>query len=231
MAKCPPEPSEGLGQKEGFHSLKMKLKTHEAAKFEIDTNKFEIVLKAGFDVKALSKLEHYDSAFNVSVVESAVFIQVEEQELRYSIAVKETGWYKLNIFAAKKDDDNKSVPGVFTYLFHVTQVRYAVAPYPHQFADWRDGCHLYEPLSVDGSLDLDKVKFKVKIPGARKVAVKAGEVWTHLENDGGDKWKGDVRLREQFDSPDNVKISLNANMGGPDANSYATLLQYSTKPE
>lgn len=229
MSKRPDKISEGLGEKEGFSKLKMKLVNHKSAEFETDNNKFEIELTAGEDVKVLTKLVHYDSEGQEKEVERAVFMHVDDKELTFHVAVRETGWYKLNIFAAPISQSGDSLPGVFTYLFHVTRIKEQAPPYPRQFADWKQGCHLYEPLTIDKSANLEKVKFKVKVPGAKKVAVKAGEEWTRLEEDGG-KWKGVVRLREHFEKKENVLISLNANMGGPDGNSYATLLQFSTQP-
>lgn len=64
---------------------------------------------------------------------------------------------------------------------------------------------------------------QVLVPGAKRVAVKAGDEWTHLKDQGGNLWEGDVSLQQYRNK--NVTVNLNA-CTGDDETQFATLLQY-----
>ncbi len=68
----------------------------------------------------------------------------------------------------------------------------AVFPFPKQYAQWKEGCFMYEPGVIPttrgphaAQAQLDKlpqqVNFRVSIPKAEAVAVVADQNWTHLE--------------------------------------------------
>lgn len=111
------------------------------------------------------------------------------------------------------------------------------APFPKQFAPWRDGCYLYEPL--DGRLvrppSGTKLQVALEVPRASKVAVIAGEEWTQLQQLSAAEavaeplrataWLGAVSLDKAFDKRvDKVSVVANFDAAKP---SYRTLLQYS----
>ena len=72
-------------------------------------------------------------------------------------------------------------------------------------------------------LGLMSCPLQVSVPGAKRVAVKAGDEWTHLADKGGNVWQGDVSLQQYRNK--NVTVNLNA-CTGDDETQFATLLQY-----
>ncbi|KAL8571551.1 hypothetical protein ACOMHN_055670 [Nucella lapillus] len=220
-----PTVKEGTGEKSQFKEMKLELRSHKAAEFDADDNIFKIELFCPNSVKTIYNLFHYDTSGKEEDVKTGVLIQSKDHKIKFHVAVSEPGWYKLNIFAAPLSSDNSSIPCVYTYLFYLKNVREIAYPYPKQFADWKEGCYLSKPKFLNPSSDLNKVKFKVDVPGANRVAVKAGDEWTHLERVAPDstEWSGDVCLAHHIKNKD--KINLNA-CTGSDETSFATLLQY-----
>ncbi|XP_076460851.1 uncharacterized protein LOC143293634 [Babylonia areolata] len=218
-----PKVKEGIGEKPQFKELKLETVSHKASEFETNTNIFDIELKTPGNVKSIHTMHSYDGALNETQLENTVFIQLEDKKAMYRVAVRETGWHKLNIFIAPISSEGMSLPCVFTYLFYVTKVTKEALPFPKQYADWKAGCYLYSPMFLDPSGDLEKVEFKVKVPDAKKVAVTCGDEWYHLqENDG--KWEVEACLTHHNRRGEQVKV--NANFPGNEASQFACLLVY-----
>ena len=68
----------------------------------------------------------------------------------------------------------------------------AVFPFPKQYAQWKEGCFMYEPglipttrgpHAAQANLATlpQQVNFRVSIPKSQAVAVVAGQNWTHLD--------------------------------------------------
>lgn len=76
-------------------------------------------------------------------------------------------------------------------MFHLS-FKKAVFPFPKQYAQWKEGCFMYEPGVIPTILgphaqqvQIDrlptKINFRVIIPKSEAVAVVAGQQWTHLD--------------------------------------------------
>ena len=113
----------------------------------------------------------------------------------------------------------------------------APAPFPKQFAPWRDGCYLYEPL--DGLISRpapgQKLQFALEVPRALKVAIVIpGEEWTQLQQLSSTEaaadplrataWLGAVALDKVFDQKVG-KLSVVANFDA-EKPAFRTLLEY-----
>jgi hypothetical protein len=132
----------------------------------------------------------------------------------------------LQVFGALyTPEPAESLPGIYNFLIscrhgagHTSEV-----VYPRQYAAWRDGCYLYEPL--DGCLAESKspVHFKVMVPQAASVAVVVGSEWVMLDKDEEGKWSGDIQMQKQWVGK---KLSVCAAYDSS-TDSYSTLLEYS----
>lgn len=146
-----------------------------------------------------------------------LFTQTQGDVVSYIIQLPNPGFYKLQIYALPVSDDSKTLPGVFNYLINCTRAPKPVQPFPKQYAQWKEGCYLYEPLTIpnaDGT-----VNFKAVVPKGKQVAVTVNDTWTQLKNAGSDVWEGAVQIVK------NSRVTLNVNYGG-DESKYSTLLEY-----
>jgi len=204
----------------GFNELNWDLLSHPDAEFTTKDNVFKIKIKSPTAVKTTFQLIQH--AAGEKQIPEGVFVDWEkDDEISLRLALPEKGWYILHIFAKPIADEGSSLPGVFTYLINLTDIKKKVCPYPKQFADFKKGC-LVKPRFIDVSKDLSKVPFKIRAPGGKAVAVKVGDEWFHLQNKG-DSWEGDVRL-EGVKGKD-TKVTVNASMGD-DSSQFSTLLLY-----
>ncbi|CAE1176328.1 unnamed protein product [Acanthosepion pharaonis] len=55
-------------------------------------------------------------------------------------------------------------------------------PYPKQYPPWKNGCYMWEPRGIPHGCRAPGVPFKMHIPNAIQVMVRAGNEWTELEN-------------------------------------------------
>ncbi|KAK7494673.1 hypothetical protein BaRGS_00014071 [Batillaria attramentaria] len=188
-----PDTSEGLGQKLEFKQINLELSSHPGASFTVDDNEAEIKIKTPNPIKTTFKLLY-------------------------------KGFYKFYIFALPASDPGNSYPCVFTYLIEVTNVAKDVCCYPKQYSPWPSkGCLLYSPLCLDPGQPMDHVQFKVYVPSAKRVAVKAGDEWTHLDKCEDDIWQGKVYLEHYRGK--NVPVRINAGWD-EESSTYESLLEY-----
>merc|ERR1712243_182147 len=151
-----------------------------------------------------------------------VFTQTLHGVISFIINMPESDWYKFQIFALPVTDESKSYPNVYNYVINCVRALHPVFPFPKQYAQWKDGCFLHEPLVLHKEANLRSVFWKAIIPNAKAVAVVVGEEWFQLDKKG-NHWENTLNL-EQFKGSDK-KITLNANTG-PDESKFATLLEY-----
>jgi len=218
-------PSASLGQKPQFNEYKLELKSHKSAEFSTNDNIFDIELKAPEPLKTTVQL-HKCKGEAQEEVTGGVFTQYNDKVLTFHLALPDVAWYTFNIFAKSIDSEGASLPCVYTYLIQCKKAPKKVYPYPKQFADFKAGCFVFNPRFLDVSKDLKKVEFKVKVPGAKGLAVTARDEWTHFTSKGGDLWLGEVAL-EHLKGKD-VDIKLNAQFSD-DKTKFATLLVYHIK--
>jgi len=220
MAERPQLPEGYLGQHPKFGELRLALQSHQNSEFAVDTNEVEIKLKCPKAIKVTTSLIHTEDD---SEHPEFVFTQTKDHVLSFIITFPRSGYYKFQIFALDASDESKSLPNVFNYLVHVREALKPAYAYPKQYAQWKDGCYLYNPLILNSKTSLANVNFKVFIPNAKSVAVVAEGEWIHL-NKVGDNWEGNASLSKHRGK--DVKVTLNANYGGEDEMKYSTLLMY-----
>jgi len=129
---------------------------------------------------------------------------------------------KLSQQQVQKRVDSKQFPNVYNYLVNCVRALHPVFPFPKQYAQWKEGCYLHEPLFLHKELPMKNTLFKAIIPNAKSAAVVVGEEWFQLDKVG-NHWEGKFNM-DQFKGSDK-KITLNANTG-PDESKFATLLEY-----
>lgn len=223
LADDRPEAKEGLGQKTQFKEMKLELATHPGAAFDVDDNEAEIKIKTPTPLKTTFKLLFGKTEFDCN---RCVFSQTKGDKVVFSITFPRKGFYKFNIFALPANEPGNSYPCVFTYMIEVKRATKDVCAYPKQYSPWpAKGCYLFSPLYLDPSKKMDDVKFKVYVPKAKRVAVKAGDEWTHLDKskDEEDVWGAKVVLEHYRGK--NVTVRLNAGWDD-DSTSFESLLEY-----
>ena len=154
-----------------------------------------------------------------------VFTQTQGDVVTLIVQLPAAGYFKLQIYALLSSDDSKTLPNVYNYLIHCTTgPSGAPPPFPKQYAQWKEGCYLHEPLNLSTLNNLDTVNFKVHIPGAKAVALTVDKEWFHLTQGADGLWQGQVKGLGRFKGKAQ-KASLNANYG-PDETKFSSLLEY-----
>lgn len=161
-----------------------------------------------------------------------VMVQRHGEIISYHVAFPDNGFYKFQIYALPESESGEQLPGVYNYLIEVEKNYKKVVPYAKVFTKfYADYCYLDEPkfLTAD-SPKLDKKKFELNVPGAKKVAVHAGEEWFQLENKKGYKWEGTANLEKHLSPGSTTKVTVNGcyDDGGT---SYSVLLEYNIKKD
>ncbi|XP_055889727.1 uncharacterized protein LOC106068554 isoform X1 [Biomphalaria glabrata] len=131
------------------------------------------------------------------------------------------GFYKFQIYALPRDEAGPNMLGVYNYLIYCPG-SFGNNPFPKQYPPWKDGCYLYEPLSLPRGIRDPSVRFKVLIPRARDVQVKVGEEWNPLQQSEPGVFEGNVDFSQGY--PSGAKAKINVKFAG---NNYNTLLEYS----
>lgn len=219
MANPPNLPPGYLGEQPKFSELGLSTFSHTEPKITVNDNQVEIRIKCKEPVKVTHQLINCRTDEEVS---QYVFTQTLHGLVSFIISLPESGFYKFQIFSLKSNDDSKSLPNVYNYLINCTQALHPVYPFPKQYAQWKEGCFLHEPLFLHKDAPLKNVFWKVIIPNANNVAVVADGEWFHLEKKG-NHWESTFNL-EQFKKKE-TKVTLNANFG-PDETKYTTMLLY-----
>ncbi|KAJ8317367.1 hypothetical protein KUTeg_005271 [Tegillarca granosa] len=144
-----------------------------------------------------------------------IFTHTKGNTISYLLQIPSEGYYKLQVYALPLTDDSKTLQGVFNYLIKCDRAASSVFPYPNQYAQWKEGCYLYEPLILHDSPG--NVRFKVYVPKAKAVAVTFNEDGTILTTP--------EMTYAELDKSKGSKVKLNANFSGEEAK-YSTLLEY-----
>uniref|UniRef100_A0A2C9LHU8 KY-like immunoglobulin-like domain-containing protein n=1 Tax=Biomphalaria glabrata TaxID=6526 RepID=A0A2C9LHU8_BIOGL len=216
-------PNGFLGAQPKFSEIKLKTDSHPNAEFKvIAENNVVIKIKTGVPIKVVTKLVQCP---NDKELNNYVLIQRKDKDsVRFHVAFPENGWYKFQIFALEENSATESLPNVYNYLIQVDHSFKPGQPYVKAYTKfYQDFCLLEEPLYLNASKrNLDKVQFRMIVPGAYKVAVHCGEEWFHLEKKG-EFWEGKADLLKY--SGKNSKVTVNGNYE-KDGNSYSVLLEY-----
>ncbi|OWF40191.1 uncharacterized protein LOC110464099 [Mizuhopecten yessoensis] len=214
MAK-PDLPRGYLGAQPKFGEFGLSTHSHKDPDVTLTGNEVEIQFKMDRPVKVTGNLiqvstlkEHTDN----------IFTQTQGDVVSFLVQIPEPGFYKLQIYALPVSDESKTLPGVFNYILNCPRISKPVHPFPKQYAQWKEGCYIYEPLVVSKDGLNRGASFRVVVPNAKAVAAVVNEEWTQLDNKGNNLWEGKVK-----GSAD--KMTLNANFGGEESK-YSTLLEY-----
>lgn len=219
MAQRPDLPVGYLGAQPKFSDLGMSCLSQIEPEIRTNDNQLEIKLKINKPLKVTHQLINTRDNSDHS---QFVFTQTYHGTITFIINLPESGYFKFQIFALPADDDCTSLPNVYNYLINCVRALHPVFPFPKQYAQWKDGCYLHEPLVLHKEAPLKNVFWKVIISGAKAVAVVADGEWFHLEKKG-NHFEGNTNL-DPFKNKD-AKITVNANLGG-DESKYATMLEY-----
>ena len=220
MASRPDVPDGYLGSQPKFSELGLSAMSHIEPEIFLNDNQVEIKLKCN---KGPVKVTHQLICCRTDKeLSEYVFTQTLHGVVTFIVNLPESGFYKFQIFALPVDDDSKSLPNVYNYLINCNRALLPVFPFPKQYAQWKDGCFLHEPLCLHKDSKLTNIKWKVNIPNAKAVAVVVDGDWHHFEKKG-NHWEGCFSL-DQYRGKDK-KVTVNANVG-PDETKFATYLEY-----
>lgn len=219
MAQKPDLPVGYLGPQPKFAELGLSPLSHTEPEIRTNDNQLEIKIKCKENLKVTHQLINCRTDQEVS---EFVFTQTLHGCISFIISLPESGFYKFQMFALPANDDSKSLPNVYNYLINCVRALHPVFPFPKQYAQWKDGCYLHEPLVLHKESPLRNVFWKVIIPQANSVAVVADGEWFHLEKKGA-HFEGYSNLEPFKDKK--AKITLNANFGA-DESKYSTMLEY-----
>ncbi|KAK3757666.1 hypothetical protein RRG08_000177 [Elysia crispata] len=220
-----------LGKQQRFDEFGLSCVSHVDPVIHLDVNTVTIAMKTSEPMRVTANLiaVNTDEEFP-----DFVFSNCLGNQISFIINMPAEGYYKLQIYAMPQSDPSQQLPGVFNYLINCKALTQAVFPFPKQYAQWKEGCFMYEPGLIPTNRGPHaaqanlatlppQVNFRVSIPKAQAVAVVAGQNWTHLDRVQGDEWAKIVDVAGLYGQ--GVKVTLNANFGG-DKTSYSTLLEY-----
>jgi len=222
MADQKPELPEGyIGPQDKFEELGLSTMTHSDPEITARDNHIEIKIKAKTHVKFTHQLINCRTDQDVTPF---VFAQMRDGVIHYLVHMPESDYYKLQLYALPAGDPNKSLPNVYNYLIHCVRAVQAVYKFPKQYAQWKDGCFLYEPQILHSNSKLTNINWHVSVPRAKAVAIVADGEWFQFENHGGSNWKAKFSLDKYRGK--NTKVTLSANFEGADESKFSTLLEY-----
>lgn len=211
-----------MGPQSKFSEWRMSTVSHNSPEITTNTSPLEIKIRTPKPMKVTSNLIEVSTE---KEYKDMVFTQTLGDMVILLVSFPTAAYYKLQIYALPTEDDSKTLPNVFNYLIHNTAPpARPVSSYPKQYAQWKEGCYLYEPIQLNNLPSLDTVNFKVCIPGAKAVALTVDSEWFHLTQGKDGVWEGVVKGLSRFKGK-TPKASLNANYG-EDEGKYSSLLEY-----
>ncbi|KAK7109510.1 uncharacterized protein [Littorina saxatilis] len=218
-----PEIPQGyLGAQPKWSEYGLSTVTHNSPEIKVNDTKLEIKIKTSKPTKVTTNLIEGGTD---KEYKELVFTQTQGDTITLIVLPPAAGFFKLQIYALPAADDSKTLLNVYNYLIQATKApRSPPAPFPKQFAQWKEGCYLHEPLSLTNLSNLDSVNFKVVVPGAKAVAVTVDSEWFHLTEGSDGIWQGQVKGLSKLKGKA-TKASLNANYG-TDETKYTSLLEY-----
>lgn len=93
-----------------------------------------------------------------------VFIQTKDSVVSFIVSCPSVGFYKLQLYAIPVHDPNQQLPGVYNYLINCRKKTEDVYPFSRQYALWKKGCYIWEPLVVHKEIRKPTVNFHLKSP-------------------------------------------------------------------
>lgn len=217
----PKLPSGYLGAQPKFNEYGLSTLSHHDPVIHLETNSVEIQFSTAQEMRVTANLIDAESDKDFP---DFTLTQTQGSVVSFVVTLPAVGFYKLQLYSIPASDANQQLPGVYNYLINCKKVSQKAYPFPKQYAQWKEGCYMENPFILHPDSKEDEVLFRVHVPKAAAVAVVAGDEWTHLSSPQSSMWEGRVKLGGLCGK--DVKVTLNANYGGEDVTSYATLLEY-----
>ncbi|KAM4709061.1 kyphoscoliosis peptidase-like [Discoglossus pictus] len=161
--------------------------SHVSPIINTTTGKCNITFHTGPDIEVFTVLEKDNVKNNVYSLDRYCLITQIEHKISISVLLPESGYYKLSLYS--RSQDVQEFGHVCDYVIRGLSDNY-LPPFPKLYSAWRHNYTLLHPRS--GLLTADSwVDFRVKIPGACKVAV-ISPVKTELRLIKNKIWEGSI---------------------------------------
>ncbi|XP_064602830.1 uncharacterized protein LOC135468479 [Liolophura sinensis] len=220
-APVPDLPNGYLGAQPKFKEYGLSVMSHSDPVIRLQGNEVEVKIGYSDAVKTTASLI---KASTEEESKDYVFTQSKGSVLTYMATLPSEGWWKLQIYALPAKDPGNQLIGVYNYIIDCPRIIKKAYPFPKQYAQWKDGCYIFEPMVLHKDVKGPSVRFRLSIPHAKAVAVVADQEWTHLKESGQKGlWEATVDLAKYYGK--NTRVTVNANFG-EDKTSYSTLLEY-----
>lgn len=229
----PTLPAGSLGPQPNFETFGLSATSHADPYIVTDTGDLQISFALTKPLRTTSQLSIVSETPARDASEYILQQGGTYQDVTFILQLPQPGMYKFSLFAIPQTETAESLPSVYTYLIHCRQTVSAVTAFPKQFAAWKEGCYLYEPLeghiaanrqSKGSASTYQHLYFKLDVPRAVNVAVVVGTEWTQLEQKASGSWQGEVLMEKHWEKDRKVTVCANF---GKTATSYSTLLEYS----
>ncbi|XP_068194109.1 kyphoscoliosis peptidase [Antennarius striatus] len=162
----------------------------------------------------LSRVENKTTAIPLS---RYLFCTYTDYKVTVSVSLPDAGVYRLGLYARLTPGDDFNPMCDFVLRNSCDQPG---LPFPCVYSAWRKGCVLFEPRM--GLLEpLSWVRFRVRVPGAKKVSV-VGETRTDLKLNKSRVWEGEVSSGSGLQ-----QLKLAAALG--ESNDMAVLMTFDIK--
>ncbi|XP_068608077.1 kyphoscoliosis peptidase [Brachionichthys hirsutus] len=146
-----------------------------------------------------------------------LFCTYTDSKVTVSVSLPDAGVYRLGLYARTTPGQDFNPMCDFVLRNSCDQPG---LPFPCVYSAWRKGCVLFEPRA--GLLEpLTWVRFRVRVPGAKKVSV-VGETRTDLKLNKSRVWEGEVSSGNSLQ-----QLKLAAALG--ESNDMAVLLTFDLK--
>ena len=153
-----------------------------------------LTLDVPTDVLMIASLEKLgEGKISPTDYSKSVFVQRSGDQYEITLSPPTTGEYILNIFAKQKDDSSNSYPMVMQ--FNVSALSGSNRSFPETFGGFQEmGVYLFSPMAGEVKAAYNQT-FKIKIPGAKEVAVISGDRWNYLTKNG-DIFQGNAIIKK-----------------------------------
>ncbi|KAG7271010.1 LOW QUALITY PROTEIN: hypothetical protein CRUP_038461, partial [Coryphaenoides rupestris] len=161
--------------------------SHTGALVSTQQGKCNITFQNQQDLELLAVLERATGATAAVRLPRHLFCTYTDSKVTVSVSLPGAGLYRLGLYV-------QTVPGAeFNPMCDFVlrnSCQQPGPPFPTVYTDWRKGCVLFEPrvgLLEPGAW----VRFRVRVPGAKKVSV-VGKEWAELKMNDSHVWEGEV---------------------------------------
>lgn len=161
--------------------------SHTEALVYTQQGKCDITFQNPQDIDLLCNLtkEQGDQSASQTTLSNHVLFTHNGSKVTISISLPESGVYKLGLYG--KTSLKQEYPLLCNYILKNTSVN-KWPPFPLMYGAWKKGSVLFEPRA--GQLEASSwVKFRVQVPGARRVSVE-GDQSVDLQLSESGVWEG-----------------------------------------